>query len=236
MSDLIINVTNSKFYFNVVLLSCSPSPGGGTKLSRIFSGVLFQIFLMISLSSRLHWSMGPSILIFSEVRITANSVARNSTVPSALSGMFMATRRLQATRCGHSLPNPSGGEIFRSSVTTSTCLMRPCSQSQLSIVIVWTNHSSVSYLGVRVVLGPQPHELVEVVGAEDGPVAGEVVEVVHDDGHEQVEHEEGAENEEGDEVNVGEVSSTTLSGLVQSLGVISLNMEICITNCQDVRN
>ena len=27
---------------------------------------------------------------------------------------------------------------------------------------MWTNHSSVSYLGVRVVLGPQPHELVEL--------------------------------------------------------------------------
>ena len=34
-------------------------------------------------------------------------------------------RTLQATRCGQSLPKPSGGEIFRSSVITSRCLMRP---------------------------------------------------------------------------------------------------------------
>ena len=47
-------------------------------------------------------------------------------------------------------------------------------------------------LGVGVVLAPQPDELVEVVGAEDGPVTGQVVEVVHDDGHEEVEDEEGA--------------------------------------------
>ena len=78
----------------------------------------------------------------------------------------------------------------------------------------------------RVVLAPSGDELREMVRSQDGGVSGQVVEVVHDDGHEQVEHEEGAENEEGDEVNVGEVSSTTLSGLVQSLGVISLSMEI----------
>ena len=64
-------------------VTSSSSPGGGTRLSRIFSGVRFQIFFMMSLSSRLHWSMGPSILIFRLVRITANRVARNSTVPSA---------------------------------------------------------------------------------------------------------------------------------------------------------
>ena len=47
-------------------------------------------------------------------------------------------------------------------------------------------------LGVGVVLAPEAHELVEVVGAEDGPVAGQVVKVVHDDGHEEVEDEERA--------------------------------------------
>ena len=43
-----------------------------------------------------------------------------------------------------------------------------------------------------VVLGPDADELVEVVRAEDGGVPGEVVEVVHDDRHEEVEHDEGA--------------------------------------------
>ena len=44
-----------------------------------------------------------------------------------------------------------------------------------------------------------------MVGTQDGTVSGEVVEVVHDDGHEQVEHEEAAEEDEGDEEGVGEV-------------------------------
>ena len=41
-----------------------------------------------------------------------------------------------------------------------------------------------------------------MVGAQDGGVPGQVVEVVHDDGHEQVEHDEAAEEDEGDEVDV----------------------------------
>ena len=65
-------------------------------------------------------------------------------------------------------------------------------------------------LGVRIVLRPECDELPQVVGTEDGPVPREVVEVVHDDGHEEIEHEEGAEHEKGDEVDVGKVGSTTL--------------------------
>ncbi len=42
-----------------------------------------------------------------------------------------------------------------------------------------------------------------MVSPQDGRVSGQVVEVVHDDGHEQVEHQEGAEEDEGDEVGVG---------------------------------
>ena len=64
--------------------------------------------------------------------------------------------------------------------------------------------------GARVVLSPDPDELVQVVGAEDGGVAGEVVEVVHDDGHEEVEHEEAAEEDEGDKEGVGEVGAAGL--------------------------
>ena len=65
-------------------------------------------------------------------------------------------------------------------------------------------------LGVGVILGPEVHELAEVVRPEDGPVAGEVVEVVHDDGDEEVEHKEGAHHEEADEEGVGHVGATTL--------------------------
>ena len=41
-------------------------------------------------------------------------------------------------------------------------------------------------------------------------VPGEVVEVVHDNSHKEVEHEEAAEEDEGDEVGVGEVRTATL--------------------------
>lgn len=41
-------------------------------------------------------------------------------------------------------------------------------------------------LGFRVVLSPDPFELVQVVGAQDGPVTCEVVKVVHDDSHKEI--------------------------------------------------
>ena len=72
--------------------------------------------------------------------------------------------------------------------------------------------------GARVVLSPDADELVQVVGAEDGGVAGEVVEVVHDDGHEEVEHEEAAEEDEGDEEEVCDVAAAELAGLQQLPG------------------
>ena len=49
-----------------------------------------------------------------------------------------------------------------------------------------------------------------MVGAQDGGVSGQVVEVVHDDGHEQVDHDEAAEEDEGDKVEVGGVAATGL--------------------------
>ena len=62
-------------------------------------------------------------------------------------------------------------------------------------------------LGVRIVFTPEADELVKMVGAKDGPITGQVVEVVHDDGDEQVEDEEGADDEERDKVRVGEVGA-----------------------------
>ena len=41
----------------------------------------------------------------------------------------------------------------------------------------------------------------------------EVVKVVHDDGDEEVEHDERAEEDEGDEVNVGHGGAATLAGV-----------------------
>ena len=46
--------------------------------------------------------------------------------------------------------------------------------------------------------------------AEDGGVPREVVEVVHDDGHKQVQHDEGAEEDEGHEVDVRDVRAAGL--------------------------
>jgi len=74
-------------------------------------------------------------------------------------------------------------------------------------------------LGVRIVLAPKPDKLVKMVGAQDGPVPGEVVEVVHDDSHKEVEDEEGADDEEGDEVDESEVGAATggVVGVLRSL-------------------
>ncbi len=49
-----------------------------------------------------------------------------------------------------------------------------------------------------------------MVSPEDGGVPGEVIKVVHDDRHKEVEHEEGAEEDEGDKVHVGEVGAAGL--------------------------
>ena len=56
----------------------------------------------------------------------------------------------------------------------------------------------------RVILAPGGHELREVVRAQDGRVARQVVEAVRDHGHHDVQHDEGAEEDEGDEVQVGD--------------------------------
>ena len=47
------------------------------------------------------------------------------------------TPTLHATRWGHNLPKPSGGEIFRSIVTTSRCLMRPLLRRNKHICYDW---------------------------------------------------------------------------------------------------
>ncbi len=44
---------------------------------------------------------------------------------------------------------------------------------------------------------------------------GEIVEVVHDDGHEEIEHEEAAEEDEGDEEGEGDVGAAGLVRLQQ---------------------
>ena len=55
----------------------------------------------------------------------------------------------------------------------------------------------------RIKISPSCYELSQVVRAQYWGVSGEIVKVVHDDSHEQVQHDEGAEEDEGDEVDVG---------------------------------
>ena len=98
--------------------------------------VRFQIFLMMARNSSLHVSMLPVTLICRLVRTSANSVALNMTVPSLLSGIFMETSFLQAIRCGHSLPKPSGGEILRNNVITSKCLIRPLYAHKMTLILL----------------------------------------------------------------------------------------------------
>ena len=85
-------------------------------------------------------------------------------------------------------------------------------------------HGCVSFFSAHyllsegVVLAPHGDELAEMVRAEDGGVPGEVVEAVHDDGDDDVEHDEGAEEDEADEVGDGQVVAARLLGRVGQLG------------------
>ncbi len=63
----------------------------------------------------------------------------------------------------------------------------------------------LSLRAAGVELCPGGDELAQVVGAKDGGVTGQVVKVVHDHGHEQVQHDEAAEEDEGDKVDVGHI-------------------------------
>ena len=51
-----------------------------------------------------------------------------------------------------------------------------------------------------------------MVGSKDGAVSRQVVEAVHNDGNDNVEHNEGAEKDERHEVEVGHVGAAGLVG------------------------
>ena len=67
----------------------------------------------------------------------------------------------------------------------------------------------------RVVLGPDGDELSQVVRPQDGRVPGQVVEVVHDDSDEEVEHDERAQEDEGHEVDVRQGGAAVLARVQQ---------------------
>ena len=52
-------------------------------------------------------------------------------------------------------------------------------------------------------------------GEENNCIPGKVVEVVHDNSHEEIQHDEGTEEDEGDKVEVGHVGATVLAGIYQ---------------------
>ena len=56
---------------------------------------------------------------------------------------------------------------------------------------------------------------------------GEIVKVVHDDGHKEIEHEEAAEEDEGDEEGEGDVGAAGLVRL-QQLPYIGAHNSYCI--------
>ena len=53
------------------------------------------------------------------------------------------------------------------------------------------------------------------MGSQNRRISGEVVKVIHDDSNEQVEHDEGAQEDEGYKVYVGDFRSTGLLWIYQ---------------------
>ena len=50
------------------------------------------------------------------------------------------------------------------------------------------------------------------MSSQNGGIACQVIEVVHDDSHEKIEHEEGTEEDKGDEIKVRNLRPTRLVG------------------------
>lgn len=78
--------------------------------------------------------------------------------------------------------------------------------------------------GVRIVLGPDPHEFVEMMGAQDRRVPREIIEVVHDNGDKEIQHKKRAEEDEGHEVSVGDVGAATLRIIFRILRILGLGI------------
>ena len=67
----------------------------------------------------------------------------------------------------------------------------------------------------RIVFTPSCDKLSEMVGPQNGWVSSQVIKVVHDDGHEEVEHDERAQEDEGDEVDVRQGRAAVLARVQQ---------------------
>lgn len=78
---------------------------------------------------------------------------------------------------------------------------------------------------VRIVFRPDANELVQVVSTQDRRVSRKVIEIVHDDGDEEVQHEERTEENEGDEVSVRDVRATASWFLFAGLHVAGTTLD-----------
>ena len=64
-------------------------------------------------------------------------------------------------------------------------------------------------LGIWIIFRPEMDKFSQMMRAKDGPITGEVVKVVHDDGNEQVENQEGTNDKETDEERISHIGSAS---------------------------
>jgi len=89
-----------------------------------------------------------------------------------------------------------------------------------------------------VVFRPNCNEFAQMMRPQDWRVSGQVIKVVHDDGHEQVEHNEGAQEDEGDKVHVREIAAAVVNLLnyftyddkYWTINIISLKISNLVEN------
>lgn len=110
--------------------------------------------------------------------------------------------RRRACSCESTFCRPAGTDIcFRSRAADpcfSACQTFRCNgfypfANRNRINFRWTSHSSIvqsmrDLRGVWVVFGPYLYELVQMVSTQDRRISGQIVEIIHNDGNEQVQH------------------------------------------------
>ena len=155
---------------------------GGISLSIIFLACSGHNLLRVCLSSRSAWSISSAglILMLRFSRIKANKVLVKFTLPSSVKGMF-----IRISFCDEQMDQPHSSVFWCYLVGQSIGTFVTETQRRVHIpkhvVHLWVVYKTS---GVRVVFGPHPDVLVQVMGAQNWRVTGQVVEVVHDDGNE----------------------------------------------------
>ena len=92
-------------------------------------------------------------------------------------------------------------------------------------------------LSQGIVFAPHSNELGQMVTTQNGAVPCEVIETVHDDGDHDVQHDKAAQENEGDEVEVGDVGSARLVRVHgEAGGLVDLNGELVTNLAADARH